>query len=63
MEVLKMVARVASIFLFIGGLVVCSVETVDWDRQWIVSGAGLGMLLLGAFLAWVTKEEEDAYTG
>lgn len=64
MEVLKMIARVASIFLFIGGLVVCSGETPDWDKQIMVGCVGIGMVVGSVILYMLTEEgEEDVYTG
>lgn len=58
-EAIKAIARLASIILFIGGLVVCACETADVDKQLIVGGIGLGMVLFSVFLGWITREEDE----
>lgn len=63
MEAIRVIARVASIFLFIGGLVVCATEVPELDKQLVVGCTGLGMILGSVLLCRITEEEEENVTG
>ena len=58
-ELIRVIARLASIVLFIGGLAVCACEATDVDKQLIVGGIGLGMVLFSVFLERITREEDE----
>ena len=58
-ELIKCIARVVCVIMFVSGLILCASDAETWSIQWRIGLLGIGMMLGSVVIGYMTKEEED----